>query len=184
MADELTPSQAASKHDSTFRRFWQAYPRHTHREESARAWGLLMEDGADPVAIVKAAEGFAANLSDVKYAPAAVNWLKNGRYEDADLFSDESAANEEWLRRMYRTANVKAVQDRFQLTMPKWYPPRDGMSEAEQRAAYRAAVQSWIVDVHKEYFGCPTPPSTTSEPSRPSSDPSSTPPDDSLTCGA
>lgn len=149
---DKTPQEIRNAHARTFDRFWKTYPRHTHREEAALQWGRLMEAGEDPVKLVKAAEGYAATNPDIQYVTAAHNWLRNGRYDDADLFSDEAAASVEWLRRMYKSVNVAAVESKFQRKMPKWYPSKDAMSEAEERAEFKDAAQAWIIQLHKEYF--------------------------------
>lgn len=149
---DKTPQQLRNDHAQTFKRFWQAYPRHTHQHEAALAWGRLMEDGEDPVQLVKAAEGYANTNPDLKFVTAPHNWLKTGRYEDADLFSDEAAASVEWLRRMYRTCNVAAVESKMQRRFPKWYPSRDDLTDTEERAEYKAAAHAWILEIHKEYF--------------------------------
>ena len=149
---DMSPQKIRNAHARTFDRFWKAYPRHTHREEAALQWGRLMEAGEDPVRLVKAAEGYAATNPDIQYVTAAHNWLKNGRYDDADLFSDEAAASVEWLRRMYKTGNVAAVESKFQCKMPKWYPSREDLTEKEERAEFKAAAQAWIIKIHREYF--------------------------------
>src|SRR5271165_936172 len=123
MSAPLTPAQARKKHEATFSRFIAAYPRRTHHTEAANAWAKLMEQGADPVRIVRAAQAYAATNPELKYCPAPHRWLENGRYDDADLFTDEVAAQVAWLKQMWRDANVRAVENRFHVSMSKEYPP-------------------------------------------------------------
>jgi hypothetical protein len=149
---KLTPAQLRKKHQDTFARFWSAYPRHTHINEAQKAWGELMETGADAIQIVGAATRYAATVAgtDMKYVPGPHNWLKAGQYDDADLFQDERGAQITWLRQMYRTANVKAVQDKYHVTMPKVYPPDEMTDPDAIRFWYKAQAQAWITEIYKE----------------------------------
>lgn len=178
MTAPLTPAQARHKHKATFDRFYMAYPRKTHGTEAATAWAKLMESGADPVRIVKAATAFAAKLgTDLTYCPGPHRWLENGRYEDADLFEDEQAAIKVWFQQQSRTANVKAVQDRLHITMPKQYPPDDITTPDGIRFWYQQQAKAWIREVYEErYEKCQAASQpTTSELSSQSSEQSSTP---------
>ncbi|QNJ56880.1 hypothetical protein SEA_REINDEER_70 [Mycobacterium phage Reindeer] len=174
-----TPAQLRKKHQSTFEQFWSAYPRHTHINEAQKVWAELMEDGYDPNQIIGAARRYSANVAgtDMKYVPGPHNWLRAGQYDDADLFQDERQAQISWLKQMWKTANVKAVEDRFHVTMPKQYPP-DDITEPDAVAFwYRTQAQAWIFEMYKEkYEKCQTATSqpTTSEPSRAFSAQSST----------
>lgn len=173
---ELTPAQARHKHKATFDRFFLAYPRKTHINEASNAWSKLMEQGADPVRIVKAAKAFAGKFgTDLQYCPGPHRWLENGRYEDADLFEDEQAAIKVWFQQQSRTANVKAVQDRLHITMPKSYPPDDITTPEGIRFWYAQQAKAWIREVYEERYEkqCPAQP-TMSEQSKQSSEESFT----------
>lgn len=174
---ELTPAAARHKHKATFDRFWMAYPRKTHINEAAAAWSKLMESGADPVRIIKSATSFAAKFgTDLQYCPGPHRWLEGGRYEDADLFEDEQAAIKVWFQQQSRIANVKAVQDRLHITMPKTYPPEDITTPDGIRFWYQQQAKAWIRAVYEErYEKCQAASQpTTSEQSSQSSEPSST----------
>lgn len=147
MTEGLTPAQARHKHKETCARFMAAYPRHTHHTEAANAWSKLMEQGEDPVRIVKAAKAYAETNPDLKYVSAPHRWLENGRYDDADLFADESAAQIAWLKQMWRDANVRAVENRYHVTMPKQYPDDTITSPDAIRFWHKQRARSWITSV-------------------------------------
>lgn len=171
----LTPAQARKKHQGTFDRFWSVYPRHTHVNEAAKAWADLMEKGVDPVRVINAARSYATKCGDdLKYVPGPHRWLQAGQYDDADLFQDENAAQVAWLKQMWRTGNVKAVEDRYHISMPKRYPPEDISSPEAIRFWYREQARAWITEVYKEKYECPNGSQpTTNEQSKPSSEQSS-----------
>ncbi|QDH93641.1 hypothetical protein SSEA_SKINNY_70 [Mycobacterium phage Skinny] len=155
----LTAAQLRKKHQDTFEKFWAAYPRHTHITEAQKAWADLMEEGRDANQIVSAARRYAASVAntDMKYVPGPHNWLRAGQYDDADLFQDERQAQINWLKQMWKTANVKAVEDRFHVTMPKKYPPEDITEPDAVAFWYRTQAQAWIFEMYKEkYEKCPT----------------------------
>jgi hypothetical protein len=180
---DLTPAKAREKHRKTFERFWAAYPRHTHINEAAKTWANLMEQGADPVKIVKAARLFAERTgTDLKYCPGPHRWLGAGQYDDADLFEDEHAGIKTWFQQQSRTANVRAVEDRYHITMPKTYPPDDLTDSESIRFWYTAQAKAWIREVYERKFECPTGSQpTTSEPKPVSSEHSLLAPKLSLT---
>lgn len=148
MSETLTPAQARHKHKATFDRFWMAYPRKTHINDAANSWARLMESGADPVKIVKAATSFAGKVGpDLQYCPGPHRWLEGGRYEDADLFEDESAARIAWLKQMWQEANVRAVENRFHISMEKEYPPDSVTAPEAIRFWHKQRARSWITSV-------------------------------------
>lgn len=140
------------RHREAFRAFWNAYPRKTHPTEAERIFADLVENkGIDPVKLVESARAFAARSGeDLKYCPSPVSWLKAGRYDDADLFSDEKAGQIAWMKQQWKTANVKAVQNRFHITMPKQYPPEEMTDPADIRFWYREISRAWITQVYEE----------------------------------
>lgn len=136
-----------------------------------------MEEGCDPTKVIGAARRYAASVAggDLKYVPGPHNWLKAGQYDDADLFQDEQQAIRTWFQQQWKTANVKAVQDRLHIAMPKVYPPDDMTDPEAIRFWYRTQAQSWIMQMYKEkYEKCQPDLPTTNEPSSPSSEQSST----------
>lgn len=182
MSAPLTPAQARKKHQSTFDRFWMAYPRKTHINEAANVWARLMEAGEDPVRIVRAAEGFAGTCgTDLTYVPGPHRWLENGRYDDTSLFQDEQAALTAWLKQMWRNADAKAVEGKFHISMPKSYPPDDITNPDAIRFWHKQAKRDWITEVYRSKVECqPTSSPTTNEQSSQSSAQSCTTPEYSL----
>lgn len=176
MPPKLTPAQARKKHSASFQQFWATYPRHTHVNEANDAWAKLMEDDADPNRIIGAARRYAASVAgtDMKYVPGPHNWLKAGQYDDADIFQDERQAIKTWYQQQWKTANVKAVQDRLHVTMPKIYPPDDITDPDAIRFWFRTQAQSWIMTTYKEKVEkCQQESPSMSEPNSPSSEQSS-----------
>lgn len=149
---KLTAAQLRKKHAATFDKFWAAYPRHTHINEAAKVWGELIEGGAEPAQIAAAARRYAASVAgtDMKFVPGPHRWLAAGQYDDADLFQDERGALQTWLRQQWQTVNVKAIENRFHITMPKVYPPDDVEGAEAIRFWYREQARAWIMDIAKE----------------------------------
>lgn len=149
----LTPGEARKKHRDAFNAFWSAYPRKTAPAEAERVFADLIESkGLDPVRIVAAARAFADRCGeDLTYCPMPHSWLKQGRYDDADLFTDERVGQINWLKRQWQTGNVKAVQDRYHVTMDKQYPP-DDIKPEDIPFWHKQICRAWITSVYKEKF--------------------------------
>lgn len=173
-SEKLTPSEVKAKHRKAFNAFWAAYPKKTAPAEAERVFADLVEyKGLDPVQLVAAARAFADRCGeDLTYCPMPHSWLKQGRYDDADLFTDERAGQINWLKAQWRTGNVRAVENRYHITMPKQYPPDDMTKPDDIRFWYREACRKWITDIYRGKFECQTQP-TTSGPSSLSSELSS-----------
>ena len=151
---------------SAFQEFWKAYPKHVAPAEAERVFNELVRKGADAAKLISAARRYALTVGeDLDYVPSPHSWLKQGRYDDADLAVDEHAAQVNWLRQQYKTANVKAVENRYHISMPKAYPPDDMTDPDAIRSWYKERVQSWIHDVYRSKFECS--PSTTTGQSSP-----------------
>lgn len=150
MGDKLTQSQLRNKHRKSFEKFWSAYPRKVAPAEAEKTFAEMVEyRGLDPVHVINAARNYALTGPDLKFVPAPHSWLKQGRYDDADLFTDEYAAQETFLRQCWKTANVKAVQDRYHVTMPKSYPP-DDIKPDDIPFWYREKCREWITTIYEE----------------------------------
>ncbi|WP_218014419.1 hypothetical protein [Mycolicibacterium palauense] len=191
MIERLTPAQARRKHRKAFDAFWAAYPKHVAPTEAERVFSQLAEQGADLHHIVKAAKRYSTEVGeDLTYVPAPHRWLQQGRYDDTDLFADESEAQLKWLRQQWSTANVKAVEDRFQISMPKVYPPDEifenftpGVTVEEALSIwFKEQARLWITEVVRSKFPeCQTSQPTTPEQNAVSSVQSSTIPESSAT---
>lgn len=172
----LTPAQAVKKHTEAFGRFYAAFPKHVAPSEAARVFADLCEKGADPVQLIRAARAYADRVgTDLTYVPSPHSWLKQGRYEDADLFTDEKGAEKAWLVRCWQTVNVAAVENKYHVSYPKTYPPEDMTADGID-VWYKATARAWIDTIYREKIECPTTPPTTGMSSRPAPDsPSTTP---------
>jgi hypothetical protein len=180
--ERLTPSELRNKHRKQFESFWAAYPRKVAPAEAEKTFAEMVEyRGLDPVHVINAARNYALSGPDLQYVPAPHSWLKQGRYDDADLFTDEQAAQRNWLVQQWKTANVKAVENRYHVTMPKSYPPED-IAKEDIPFWYREKCREWITEIYKEKVEkCQTGSQpTTSAPSSPSSEPCSTTQQESL----
>ncbi|MDM2418378.1 hypothetical protein PP577_18450 [Mycobacteroides abscessus] len=169
MSEQLTIGQVRKKHAKRFKEFYAAYPKHVGPTEAEEVFAKLVEyEGLDPVKLIQSAKNYAMSVGqDLTYVPAPASWLKKGRYDDVDLFADERAAQINWLKQQWKTANVKAVEDRYHVTMPKQYPPDDITTEAAIEFWYRETARAWIHEVYKKRFECQTESQpTTSEPNK------------------
>ncbi|MDB2213893.1 hypothetical protein [Mycobacteroides abscessus] len=171
MSEKLTPGEARKKHARSFRQFWDAYPKHTAISEAERVFADLVENkGQDPAKLIESARNFAMSCDpdDLTYVPAAHSWLKQGRYDDVDLFADERAAQRNWMKQQWKTTNVKAVENRFGIKMPKQYPPDDMTDPEAIRFWHREISRAWITQIYRERVECQETESqpTTSEPSK------------------
>jgi hypothetical protein len=177
VSDKLTPSQLQLKHRKSFEAFWSAYPRKVAPREAERIWADMAEfKGLDTARVIQAARDYASRCGDLEFVPAPHRWLQQGRYDDADLFSDEKAQELTFFRQCWKTANIRAVENRYHVTMPKQYPPDDMTNPADIEFWYRATCQAWIVKVAEEKgHPCQTSASEpmTNLPSKQSSDQSS-----------
>jgi hypothetical protein len=87
--EEKTPSPQAARmiETSTFREFWEAYPRRVGRAEATKAFARASKR-VDPSEIVRGAQRFGSdpNLPDDKnFIPHPTTWLNQGRWEDEPL---------------------------------------------------------------------------------------------------
>lgn len=152
----LTPGEARKKNRAAFDMFWKAYPKKIAPTEAERVFSEVVEKGADPDYLIKKARAYALTVdpTDLKYVPSPHSWLKQGRYDDADLFTNQLEAEKEWLRECWRTANVKAVEDRYHVTFDKQYPPDDMADPAAIKLWYQETARAWISKVVEEQVLC------------------------------
>lgn len=72
--------------DEAFDRFWTVYPRKTAKGTARTAWAKALKRGANPEAVIAAAERFrdhlAATKANPKYTPYPASWLNGERYDD------------------------------------------------------------------------------------------------------
>lgn len=92
---------------------YKAYPLHQNYAGGFNAFLDLMEEGVDPQLLLEKATSYAGNVEDVRYVPHLKRWLLDRRFEDEDLFTDQTVALREWFIGVYRRADVAAVTNRF-----------------------------------------------------------------------
>lgn len=132
--------------------FWNVYPKKIAPTEAERAFTDVVVAGADPEHLVKKARAYALTVdpTDLKYVPSPHSWLKQGRYDDEDLFSNQLEAEKNWLRAQWVSANVKAVEDRYHVTYEKQYPPEDLTDPAALKLWFRETARAWITSIKDE----------------------------------
>lgn len=78
-------SPTASDHPE-FARFWAAYPRKVGKPNGRKAWAKAIKGGADPAAIITAAERFAGQCArkrtETRFIPHPATWLNDERWAD------------------------------------------------------------------------------------------------------
>lgn len=163
----LTPAEARRKNRKAFDLFWAAYPRKVAPTEAERAFSEIVEAGTNPEHLIVKARSYSQNLNpaDLRYVPAPHAWLRQGRYDDADLFSNQIEQEREWFRQCWRECNVRAVENRYHIIYEKQYPP-DDMTDPEAIALwYRETARAWITKTFEETTACreQKPPKTSSQ---------------------
>lgn len=155
----LTPGEARRKNREYFQAFWRAYPRHTHVNESERVFSDIVEGtpsrpGVDPLVLIEKARMYANTIGpdDVQYVPAASNWLRNGQYDDVDLFTDKRAAERRWFEKCWDHADVTAIQDRYKEYMPRVNLPADLTEPEAIRRWYKNCAREWIKMMERKHL--------------------------------
>jgi hypothetical protein len=150
---QLTPGEARAKNRTHFLAFWNAYPKHQAINEAERVFSEVVEGthsrpGVDPVMLIEKAQAYARNVnpSDLEWVPFAHKWLRDGRYDDVDLFTDQRAAEKEWLRGCYKRCDVKSVENRLHVKMPRVNLPEELTDPDEIRTWYKAQCRLWIAE--------------------------------------
>ena len=155
--DRLSPAQAREKHRAAFQSFWAAYPRKVAINEAERVFSETVEGtpsrpGVDPVLLIEKARAYARNVDPdrMEYVPSPHKWLRDGHYADNDLFTDQRAAEKDWLRGCYQRCDQAAVENKYHVKMPRPTLPENITDPDEIRQWYKRQVQSWILDVAKK----------------------------------
>jgi hypothetical protein len=150
--ERLTSGEARAKNRQNFLAFWDAYPKHQAINEAERVFSEVVEGtssrpGVDPVMLIAKARAYARNVDpgELEYVPFAHKWLREGRYDDADLFTDQRAAEKEWLRGCYQRCDVKAVENRLRVKMPRVNLPDELTDQDEIRTWYKGQCRLWIM---------------------------------------
>lgn len=152
MSDRETPGQIRAKYRSAFDQFYKVYPRRVAPSEAERVFADLCHKGADPAYLVGKARAYAGTVDpdDLKYVPSPANWLKHGRYDDQDLFTNQREQEQEWLRECWRKTDVRAVENKFHITYPKQYPPENLTTPDQIKMWFQSTARAWIAEVAEE----------------------------------
>ncbi|AQT25749.1 hypothetical protein EniyanLRS_75 [Mycobacterium phage EniyanLRS] len=145
-----------NKFRAAFDAFWAEYPKHSKIDEAEVAFYRVCEKGTDPAELVLKARAYARTVDpeDLRYVPAPSAWLRDGAYANADLFTTDAEEERAWFKKQWETANVTAVENRYQVTFPKAYPPDDITSEAQFNFWFREKCREWIAEVYRSKVEC------------------------------
>lgn len=132
--------------------FWAAYPRKVAPTEAERVFSEMVEQGISPDHLITKARAYGRTVdpADMRYIPAPHAWLRQGRYDDEDLFTNQVEQEREWFRQCWRDINVTAVENRYHLTFDKQYPPEDMKTAEAINLWYREKARAWIASVAQE----------------------------------
>ncbi|ATN94027.1 hypothetical protein J4U01_gp064 [Mycobacterium phage Kumao] len=144
----MTPAQLRLKNRKLFEQFWAAYPKKVAINEAERAFTEAIESGASPDHLIQKARAYSLNVDPEKleYVPAPASWIRQGRYEDNDLFTDRRAAELNWLRKCWETCDVRAVEDKFGIRYRKPPLPDEVQGADAARVWHREQARAWIAE--------------------------------------
>lgn len=91
-----------------FDAFWDAYPRHTQREATRRAWDAF---GGNHAALITAAERYAASLNSVRFARRPDLWITEQTWRDHLPSADDERAARDRLEADVRVAKTLGFLD-------------------------------------------------------------------------
>jgi hypothetical protein len=149
----LTTSSAdRALNRGAYDQFWAAFPRKVAPTEAERAFSEVVQRGVSPDLLVAKARAYAATVdpSDLRFVPSPHSWLRQGRYDDQDLFTNQLEQQREWFRQCWRDCNVKAVEDRYHITFDKVYPPEEMTDVDAIKLWYRETARAWISEMAGE----------------------------------
>lgn len=101
-----------------FSAFWKAYPKQSGVEPAQAAFAAAVAAGADPKALIRAADRFARKMAEEKqewrYIPGAGRWIKDGTWRSA-AFADPDPGQAVHLD-PWKMPFAKQIGDHFALT--------------------------------------------------------------------
>lgn len=156
MQTAASPSDgsARKRYSDTFLQFIAAYPRKIDQSQAFTAFREAMEDGVDPQFMIERAKAYALNVDPTKlqYVPSPKTWIRDRRWEDHDLFTDQFTSTRDWLRERYRLADAASVSKKYGFIYCRPPMPDDVADvdawNADQRRVWIAGVARHIL--HKE----------------------------------
>lgn len=155
MTGRPSPAESRRTNLEAFRQFWAAYPKKIAPTEAEKVFRETVDRGVDPDYLIAKAKayGLTVDPNDLRYVPSPHSWLRQGRYDDADLFTSKRESELEWMRDCYRRVDVKAVENRFGVAFPKSYPPDDVTDPAAIKMWFKATARAWISKIASEKLG-------------------------------
>lgn len=130
-----------------FDTLWKAYPLHQDFTGAYSAFlDLIIEGDVDPQYLLAKAESFARNTdpSRLEYVPHLKSWIKNRRFDDEDLFTDQTVAKREWFKGVWQRGDAQSVAVKYGFIYN--HPPIP--SDVEDMAAWHLDQRKlWISKV-------------------------------------
>lgn len=110
-----------------FDELWKAYPLHQDYQGAFTIFLDLVEQGVDTEMLLSKAGSYSANVdpNNLKYVPHLKSWLRNRRFDDEDLFTDEKVSTREFFVRAWKEGNVGVVQTKYGFIYPDPPIPAD-----------------------------------------------------------
>lgn len=98
-----------------FNDFFKVYPRKIDRLRALDAFIELAQDGCDLGEVIAKAEAYGKNVNpaQLQYVPSPRSWLRDRRWEDNDLFTDQSVAERDWLVNCWNRADTRSITERY-----------------------------------------------------------------------
>lgn len=147
-----TPAEARKRNRKAFDLFWAAYPRKVAPSEAERTFSDMVSQGVNPDHLIAKARAYARTVdpANLRYVPAPHSWLRQGRYDDEDLFTNQVEQEREWFRQCWRDINVRAIENRYHVTFDKQYPPEEMKDVDAIKLWYRETARAWITQMASE----------------------------------
>lgn len=152
MSGSPTPAEARKRNRKAFDLFWAAYPRKVAPSEAERTFSDMVSQGVNPDHLIAKARAYARTVdpANLRYVPAPHSWLRQGRYDDEDLFTNQVEQEREWFRQCWRDINVRAIENRYHVTFDKQYPPEEMKDVDAIKLWYRETARAWITQMASE----------------------------------
>lgn len=152
VGEQPTPAEARKQNRKAFDLFWAAYPRKVAPSEAERTFSDMVSQGVNPDHLIAKARAYARTVdpANLRYVPAPHSWLRQGRYDDEDLFTNQVEQEREWFRQCWRDINVRAIENRYHVTFDKQYPPEEMKDVDAIKLWYRETARAWITQMAGE----------------------------------
>jgi hypothetical protein len=144
--------EARRKWQTFYTEIYNAYPLHQDFGGGFSAFLDLLEEGQiDPQFILGKAESYSRNIDpdNLEYVPHLKTWLRNRRFEDEDLFTDQAVSRRQWFKGVWMRGDASAVVNKYGFIYN--HPPvPDGVEDLaswhlDQRKLWIAKVANHIL---------------------------------------